>query len=60
MTTATDIANIRTYTLEEIDDNLATLSNLLKTGKKVKRAKIILQVDNWLERRLELTEAGGD
>jgi len=49
------ISSIRVYTLEEIDDNLATLSNILRYSKHADKKSVTRQIDNWLDRRLGIT-----
>ena len=44
------------YTIEEIDDHLSNISNVIKYSKNRERSKCFKRCDDWLDRRLMLTQ----
>lgn len=46
------------FTLEEIDNNLATLANVRKYSLSANKKTLDKRINIWLDRRLEIQEAG--
>lgn len=57
MTTLADVIEEQgVFTLEEIDLQLATLANVLAvTTRKIDKRKLHRKIDEWLDRRIQLT-----